>query len=37
VENVGDELHEKVDQAGREMEYKRGRSDEMRRNDDFGQ
>jgi hypothetical protein len=27
VENVGDELHEKVDDAGRKIEYERGRAD----------
>jgi ElaB/YqjD/DUF883 family membrane-anchored ribosome-binding protein len=28
VENVGDELHEKADEASRKLEYERGRADE---------
>jgi hypothetical protein len=33
AENVGDELHEKVDEASRDLEYERGRTDQMRRDD----
>jgi hypothetical protein len=33
IENVGDELHEKVDEGARKVDYERGRDDEaMRRN-----
>jgi len=31
VENVGDELHEEVDEASRRVEYERGRNDQMAR------
>ena len=33
AENVGDELHEKVDEAGRRVEYERGRTDEAMKRD----
>ena len=29
VENVGDELQDKTDEAARDLEYQRGRTDEM--------
>jgi hypothetical protein len=35
AENVGDEVHEKVDDAGRALEYERGRVDERSRQEDL--
>ena len=34
AENVGDKLHEEVDEASRKVEYERGRTDEAMRRED---